>query len=153
MSEFGDATTWLKNGEVQLLFFVLGLHDVEDFDTAIPESLHPCFQFFDYREDSIYPVSLFEWRSCEEFSLDRMRQLIENFLSLLEYRALAVICMFDGAYLISEDLFESVNGEKIFAFQFNGERRLALDDDLRNSDDWISRVRRMQVDVRSKYNV
>ena len=152
MSEFESAVTWPQNGEIQLLFFALGLNDDECFVTVIPESMQPCFQCFDYRSDGEYPVTLLEWRSREEFSLKRTTQLIEYVFSLLREKAHAVICMFDGAFLSSEDLFEEENAEQIFAHQFKGETRLSLGDELRHSDVWRDCVRRMQVDARDKYN-
>ncbi|MEO1610393.1 MAG: hypothetical protein AAFR90_13890 [Pseudomonadota bacterium] len=63
MSDFQDAISWLQNGEIKLLFFIVGYREdvkpIPKFEFTGANSA----RFYDYRSEGTLPVVLVEVRT------------------------------------------------------------------------------------------
>ena len=151
MSEFHKAIRWLQNGEIQLLFFIVGY---SGDSIQIPEIENQDGQssaFYDYSEDSTYPVALLEIRAKNKTEDQNVENIIRRVFSEFSGGSEIVICMFDGSYLSSEDLVDKDNIRHIYAFKTPNDEMLGISDDHRYSDAWKTDVRAVQRQIVRNY--
>ena len=151
MSEFQDAINWLQNDEIQLLFFIIGYQeDVNPVPTLRADGIKSS-KFYDYRKESTYPVVLLEIRAAVECK--NAQEIVEEVFSKFAKRPEILICMFDGTYMSSEDLTDSVNIEHIFAAKSPTVSLFGCSDALRNSDTWSDDIARVQAQIVDEFGM
>ncbi len=151
MGEFQEAISWLQNGEIQVLFFIVGYQDdvnpLPNFETTRVKSS----KFYDYREESIYPVVLLEVRADAEFQ--NADKIVKEVFLKFRDRPEILICMFDGSYMSSEDLTDCINIEYIFAARTPQVELFGFSDDLRHSKSWKADIVKVQSQIIEEYGV
>lgn len=151
MSEFYDAIRWLQNGEMQLLFFIVGYKNEQGQmpDVELPDSQY--FKIHDYSEDSRYPVTLLEIRAKNDEENKFAEGIVKKVFLKFRDRPETLICMFDGSYLSSEDLVDEENIGHIYAVKTPEVELLGFSDEYRHSDSWRSDVKAVQDQITGEY--
>ncbi len=147
MSDIIDALSWLQNGKIQLLFFVVApsrnlLKSFEDTEQLF---------VFDYSEESKFPVVLIEewipigqgigWKDITLAIRERLSQI-------MTCGCLAVFCMLDGSYASEEDLLNSMSYSSIYAIAY--ETKIIISDGDLEASEWRDAVVCAQKHVEEK---
>jgi len=151
-SEFHNAIRWLKNGEFQLLFFIVGFENGEEQSIVTQTTDKMNATFYDYSEQSSFPVSLLEIRVKNSNDAPNEIELINSVFSRLANNSFAVICMFEGAYIGCSDLIDEQNHNQIYAVLSHGGSFNAISDEYRHSDEWKAIVDSVQKNIRERYS-
>ncbi len=151
MTESQDAIGWLQNGEIQLLFFIVGYQEDENTVPNFKASGIKSSKFYDYRDEGIYPVVLLEVRVGAEFQ--NSDEIVKEVFLKFHNRKEILVCMYDGSYLSSEDLTDSANIGHIFAAKTSQVELFGFSDDLRRSDSWKNDIAKIQSQIIEEFGV
>lgn len=153
MSKFYDAINWLQNGEIQLLFFIVGykgdLNSIPEIKMTNGQNLN----FYDYSEDSDYPIAMLEIRAKDEENSQSPENIVQQVFSMFNNRPEILICMFDGSYLSAEDLIDNKNYAHIYAIKTPDIEKFGFSDEHRYSDNWKSDVKLVQQQIIDSYQL
>ena len=151
MSEFYEGISWLLNGQIQLLFFIVGdkeiQYSVSDFKIS---SNITYIELFDYREEEpIYPVVLLEIRASVECR--NAEKIVREVFLAFRNRPEIVVCMYEGAYMEAKDLTDPIYIEDIYAARTPQVELFAFSDDLPHSSEWRDAISKIQAQIIERY--
>ena len=151
MSEFYEGISWLLNGQIQLLFFIVGdketQYSVSDFKIS---SNTTYMELFDYREEEpIYPVVLLEIRASVECR--NAEKIVREVFLALHNRPEIVVCMYEGVYMEAKDLTDPTYIEDIYAARTPQVELFAFSDDLPHSSEWRDAISKIQAQIIERY--
>ena len=151
MSEFHEAIRWQKNGEIQLLFFIVGYQGDQKSIPEIEMLDGQSSNFYDYSEDSIYQVALLEIRAKDVEEAGKAEDIVKEVFLKFSNHSETIICMFDGSYLSSEDLVDEENIGHIYAVKTPDIEKFGISDEHRHSDSWKTDIRLIQRKIIRSY--
>ncbi|NVJ92750.1 MAG: hypothetical protein HWE34_13900 [Methylocystaceae bacterium] len=140
MRNLYDILNWMQNGKIQLLILSMGNEDISSHLQKNLSHKIQKFFFFDYRDNSISPMCLYEiWLGNDIENIeDEIEILIKNIPSNID------LCLIFDGYLINlSDLFDTEAHKYIYAIKFQNELQTAYTELLRNSKSWLKRVTAM----------